>query len=304
MTQADTGADSGWCDAEDWALLDSTPSFTVGRDKHVVTFWQAMAASTPELSVRSAAECERRWTELTSCGATASIAVGQQPAVLEEWSRLPDGRVSGRLSGEASAVWLTVAMEGRLASDPRDGPGYIEAIGGRIYELARPSVASSAALAPPSAPDGVSAASALAASLGGALTMRLPYAAVGVLLAGAIGFGAGTSVAPPPPPLPPPPPQITKVVIAQQAPPSSTRAAPAKTPLTIREQRERAALRVDSDKARLQVLQQRIKEDEQVLSEYRRVERQQGGDADAVRLDSRLIFPDQLGPKGGARAGP
>ena len=35
--------------------------------------------------------------------------------------------------GESSFVWLTVSVEGRLASDPRqDEPGYIEAVGGRL----------------------------------------------------------------------------------------------------------------------------------------------------------------------------
>ena len=36
-----------------------------------------------------------------------------------------------RVAGAPSFVWLSVAMEGRLASDPRvDEPGYIEAVGG------------------------------------------------------------------------------------------------------------------------------------------------------------------------------
>ena len=67
-------------------------------------------------------------------------------------------------------------------------------------------------------------------------------------------------------------------------------------PLTIKEQRERAELRVERDKARLVMMQQRMKEDEQRLAEYQRVEAQRGSSADAVRL----VFPDQFGPGPGA----
>ena len=219
------------------------------------------------------------------------------------------GRPSpARLAGQPSAVWLTVAMEGRLESDPREEPGFIEAVGGRIYELASPSVRAAAAREAPLPPAAAAASSAAASatSLAEALTLRLPYAAVGVLLAGVIGFGAGTSMAPPPPP--PPPPRVTKVFIAPAAAPKAL-AAKAEggaagsgritSPLTVQEQRERAELRVDRDKAKLQMMQQRIKEDEQLLSEYRRVEAQRGGDADAVRL----IFPDQFGPGPGIAGG-
>ena len=124
-----------WATREDFALLDGAPAFSVGSGAQAVTFWQSMVASTPELAARSAEDCERRWAELKPADVTAA-RVGPQPAVLEEWSRMADGRLSGRIAGQPSAVWLTVALEGRLASDPRvDEPGYIEAVGGRIYAL-------------------------------------------------------------------------------------------------------------------------------------------------------------------------
>ena len=58
------------------------------------------------------------------------------PIGAQGWARLDDGRYAGRLSGQPSAVWLTVAKEGRLEIDPRSTPGYIETTDGRIYELA------------------------------------------------------------------------------------------------------------------------------------------------------------------------
>jgi hypothetical protein len=114
-----------WGDAEDWALQDAVGAFTVGAGSEVSTFWSALAASTAELSARSAAECEERVRELEK-----APRAGPQPAVLEDWQRLEDGRYTGRVAGESSFVWLSVSVEGRLASDPRpDVPGYIESVG-------------------------------------------------------------------------------------------------------------------------------------------------------------------------------
>eukprot|EP00964_Phaeocystis_antarctica_P057381 scaffold33953_cov45-Phaeocystis_antarctica.AAC.1 len=72
-----------------------------------------------------------------------------QPDLLEAWERLADGRYAG--SADGRPVWLTVSLEGRLPSDPREAPGYIEALGGRIYELGAPGTAGQrgAGLAPP-----------------------------------------------------------------------------------------------------------------------------------------------------------
>ena len=111
-----------WATREDFALLDGAPAFSVGSGAQAVTFWQSMVASTPELAARSAEDCERRWAELKPADDTAA-RVGPQPAVLEEWSRMADGRISGRIAGQPSAVWLTVALEGRLRNPDFDcGP--------------------------------------------------------------------------------------------------------------------------------------------------------------------------------------
>ena len=285
-----------WATREDFALLDGAPAFSVGSGAQAVTFWQSMVASTPELAARSAEDCERRWAELKPADDTAA-RVGPQPAVLEEWSRMADGRISGRIAGQSSAVWLTVALEGRLASDPRvDEPGYIEAVGGRIYELGAASLAAapSASAAPPA--DAAPAASPLSAAAASPVAVAL-----GVLLAGAAGFGAGMSTAPPPPP--PPAPRVTRVFISQAGSKAEQTSqqlqqlagTPPKSPasLTVKEQRERAELRVDRDKKKLEMMQQRIREDEQTLSELKRVEGERGGESDAVRL----VFPTPDGPR-------
>ena len=50
---------------------------------------------------------------------------------------------------------------------------------------------------------------------------------------------------------------------------------------------------VDRDKKKLEMMQQRIREDEQTLSELKRVEGERGGESDAVRL----VFPTPDGPR-------
>ena len=129
-----------WLPQESIALVDNAPLFSAGEGGHAVTFWQIMADSTPELSARSALECEEHWSRRIELRieewTRANERVGPAPLVLEDWTRLDDGRYAGRLSGQPSAVWLTVAKEGRLEIDPRSTPGYIETTEGRIYELA------------------------------------------------------------------------------------------------------------------------------------------------------------------------
>ena len=142
-----------------------------------------------------------------------------QPALLEAWERLDDGRYAG--SADGRPVWLTVSLEGRLPSDPREAPGYIEALGGRIYELGAPGAAGQrgAGLAPPPP----SPPPATVDALGGAgAPVPLAAAAAAVLVAGGLGFGvAGTFSVPPPPP---PPPPTQKVVFL--APPRQGQAIP------------------------------------------------------------------------------
>ena len=83
----------------------------------------------------------------TTPGSVVVLQTGAISSVLSVVA--PDGSIERRLLGDgdanlgdvaaegSSTVWLTVACEGRLASDPRTEPGYIEAVGGTIYELSR-----------------------------------------------------------------------------------------------------------------------------------------------------------------------
>ena len=277
-------APAEWKSAEDWALVDGAGSFTVGRGAEARTFWQALQASSPALAARSVTELE---TRLRSLSAEQSVNFGPQPEVLEAWEMLSDGRCAGRLEGRA--VWLSVALAGKLESDPRSSPGYIEAVGGKVYELGTPAASSagSGKLAEPATP---AATWGLSNPIAGGF--GLPAAGAVAVLGGAIGFLAANLLAPPPPPPPPPP---MRVFISRPARPavagggteSSRPAAPPTAALTTAEARERAELRVQRDQKRIEMMQLKLREDEQALSEARRVESERGSGADAVRL----IFP-------------
>ena len=141
--------DAPWRDEEDWALLDATPEFTVGAGDTAATFWTALASSSAVLCQRSPIECSER-ARLLAKRPNATLSYGQEPRVLDSWSRLPDGRVTGRL--DSRTVWLTVEVEGRLASDPRSGPGYIETVGGRVIELGEPAAGTASTLEAAGAP--------------------------------------------------------------------------------------------------------------------------------------------------------
>ena len=320
-----------WRDAEDWALADGAPAFTVGRGPQTCTFWTALIAATPELAARSPAACESRWRVLAAAKGkaakgkaakgTAGTAVGPQPPVLSDWQRLADGRYAGRLSGETGFIWLTVALEGRLDSDPRtDVPGYIEAVGGRIYELGTPSPTATAptlpqptaaaALTAPAVPAGASGLANVGGGEMSSLRKDLTTAAAAAVLAGGVGFGVGVANAPPPPP--PPPPPINRIFIApssgmrtavpgtaqggQEAMYPPVSGGRPKAPLTVEEQRQRQELRVERDKARLGMMQQRLKEDEQALTEFTRVQAERGADSAAVKLVA-PVFPPDTGPR-------
>ena len=279
-----------WRPDEDWALMDAVPAFTAGEGAQVATFWAALAASTPLVAARTPVELEQRWADIAPESEAASA--GKSPAILEDWTKLPDGRYAGRVD-DGSTVWLTVAVEGKLASDPRESPGYIEALGGRIYELAPKSNPGDGAGAPPAAAAASPLQPTAAAAVSDLSSVRLPYAAVAVLtglIVGAIGYGVGVASVPPPPP----PPPATKIFLAPPSPSSTSNkkglqpaaGAPA-APLTVGEQRERAQLRLDRDKARLKMIEQKIREDEERVAEFRRVEAERGATSEAVKL----IFP-------------
>ena len=113
-------------------MLSQVKAFTVGEDSQAVTFWSQLVLSTAELSRRSPAECEARMAALAA-EEWPLPTWGAQPALLTQWERLDNGRLVGSVDGRT--VWLTAACEGKLSVDPRPGPGYVEAVGGRVLEL-------------------------------------------------------------------------------------------------------------------------------------------------------------------------
>lgn len=246
-----------WRDEEDWALLDAAPEFTVGAGNTAVTFWTALASSSAVLCERSSSECAER-AEVLATQRNLTLSCGPEPEVLDSWSRLPGGRITGRLNSRT--IWLTVAAEGRLASDPRSEPGYVEAVGGRVYELGVPAAGSIATAAVEATGGGrqptggggpggdelelerwglfkgVVEKLQLSPQAKRSVPLLFSFALVGGLC---FELGASGLLSPPPPPI------------------RSTypgRAAAERVSLTISEQRARQALRVAADQTRLEEL--------------------------------------------------
>lgn len=133
-----SGENEGWRPREDWALLDGIEGFTVGEGDHVATFWDELAASSIDLFEKSPSECADRLAVISP----HARKHGPQPRRLDEWRRLPDGRILG-VERNGNTVTVTVSEEGRLAGGSR--PMYIESTKGRVYELATSSDSATAA---------------------------------------------------------------------------------------------------------------------------------------------------------------
>jgi len=256
-----TGCDgSPWTEEETWALVDSTPAFTAGQGKNAATFWTALVASNAVLCQRSPSECMEHAAQLAAVQ-NATQPFGPEPAVLEDWSRQPDGRISGTLRGRA--VWLNVDLEARLEADPRPTASYVETVGGIVYELGRRVPSDDPTPGAGGAGAGAGDADADALRRWGVLqeAVAAPAAGTGTVLlsllaAGVVGFFGGAEFGsyeyielqpaqPPPAPLP-----------ARAAPPAqlpAARAYPAaeRVSLTVSEQAARQQIRLDSDQLRL-----------------------------------------------------
>ena len=245
--------------------MDELAAFTVGSGSNAATFWSAMAISSIALARRTPDECAGRVAAIDS-----PTIYGPQPPVLEAWERLDGGRIIGMIDGRA--VWLTIALEGRLASDPRSDSGYIEAVGGRVLELGERRVTPPAvkvdemvslllsdSSAESAEPIEDSAPSRLANQL--RINLLATVCFFGFFLgANGLGNGLGTPVAE----APPPPPQ--RLFIAQ--PRSDAQAAsqltaqqqqqqqgPVRLSLTIQELIARQKLRVEGDRVELSALE-------------------------------------------------
>ena len=285
-------------------MADRAGDFTVGDGSQRRTFWQAFSGAVPELSQRTGAECEKRMEALRNEQTAPPPLTGIQPLVLEDWERQEDGRYTGRVTGEASFLWVSVVREGRLISDPSSEPGWVEGVDGKIYELSRAGGAS-AASSTASAAMVPSAPSAPTMVLGAPQVAGL---AASILLAGVSGFGFAGGFAPPPPPPAPVVYKTTKVIVSPGATVSKKLASKADAPagltaasgesgatakpptpreiapLQLSEQRQRAEARLEKDKARAGMMQAKIKEDENNVQELKRLEAERGGDASAVNL--------------------
>ncbi len=164
-----------WTLQEDWALMDNLRKFTVSSSTETRTFWtQLWAVNSILFSTKQPEELYKRVQELESqeiAGKTKllqseeerqestrspsfSLTFGPSPPVLENWKIETQGdwnQVVGQIRTNGSGqrtIWFHYHVIGRLEGDPfADSSssavtlfpgGYVEAVGGRIYELGQP----------------------------------------------------------------------------------------------------------------------------------------------------------------------
>ena len=156
---------SPWTMDEDWLLVDQLPKFTVGTGDQTRTFWTQLSAATPRLSSKGIPELLERCQVLQT---NYTLQYGPSPPLLQNWgvdlsasSSRDNNRAVGTLE-DGRVVFLNYHVVGRLAGDSfqeASSPGliaqipggYLEAVGGRIYELGEPRM--SAALVTRENPD-------------------------------------------------------------------------------------------------------------------------------------------------------
>jgi len=173
---------------EDWELLDKIPKFTVGEGSNARTFWSQMSCATAILSQKTDTELQERSKELN-----ATIG-GDAPSILQDW-KLNKDQMSGTLDGRT--VWFVVQVAGHLEGSPQenDAPfgagGYVEAVGGRVYEVGIPrepiktDEPTEKTIEPAENSKNVFTTSA---------TAFVSALAASAILAAATGFGAGLSI--------------------------------------------------------------------------------------------------------------
>ena len=157
-SEDESSSSSSWSLEEDWALADQIPRFTVGGDDssdhagHIRTFWAQLAASTPELSRKDTTQLIQRAHELnhTDHSKRRRLIFGESPPVLQQWQLDLDQRQAVGQTHDGRTIWISVLSVGRLKGDPFSNMdvspsvfslvpgGYLEAVGGKIYELGEP----------------------------------------------------------------------------------------------------------------------------------------------------------------------
>jgi len=162
---------SCWSLEHDWALLDLVPKFTVGDDhRQIRTFWTQLAASTPVFATiqdpevelyqrckKLSSNKEKKNTKeeegeydndkLISSLSRSLFKFGPSPPLLQNWHIEKETEMMMGQTEDGHTIWIRYQCLGRLREDPTttkfttttaSSGGYIESIGGRIYELGQP----------------------------------------------------------------------------------------------------------------------------------------------------------------------
>ncbi len=301
-----------WTLQEDWALMDNVSKFTVSSTTETKTFWtQLWSANAILFSAKQPKELYKRAQQLDSHEITdhprtkhktsPSLKFGPSPLVLEHWKIETEGdcnRVVGQINTNGSGqrtIWFHYHVIGRLEGDPfADSSsstvslfpgGYIEAVGGRIYELGQPMVfedwstdkPKAVGTAPQETPETTSNESTVFSKwwIPGS-TAAISALVSSTILSACIGYGAGLSIISDSshhPTTPPTPTMLTvESVLAGPSHSTASNTLPTQQTASTEELRARTQYRVVREEKLLQRISERLELDKQ---HFKQLEEQQ-----------------------------
>eukprot|EP00548_Thalassiothrix_antarctica_P000537 CAMPEP_0194135812 /NCGR_PEP_ID=MMETSP0152-20130528/5894_1 /TAXON_ID=1049557 /ORGANISM="Thalassiothrix antarctica, Strain L6-D1" /LENGTH=341 /DNA_ID=CAMNT_0038832223 /DNA_START=87 /DNA_END=1112 /DNA_ORIENTATION=- len=129
-----TESQGDWSLEKDWALEDAVQKFSVGDSSSKVVFWSQLSSSTPDLASFTEIQIKERHQRLSG-------NLPESPQLVQSWEMIDKTQMKGEVNGRT--VWFNVQSMGQLLEEetsnnkPRAG-GFVEALGGRVYELGQP----------------------------------------------------------------------------------------------------------------------------------------------------------------------
>ena len=330
MASSSPPPSSSWSLEQDWALIDQLPKFTVGDDTNVRTFWDQLVACTPTLSDKTPKLLLERCQELDKASSSSEsrssetnringteisksnsssrpLIFGPSPTLLMNWQidlDNPNGKAVGQTK-DGRTIWLRWHTIGRLEGDPFSDStsslsvfslipgGYLEAEGGRVYELGEPRLTGQQQQQPvplSSSPiSSVLSSSKLLSSISNdekdknswpfldwwlpATTATVSALLASTVLSACIGYGAGLSIISD---------GSSSSYHHQTATATTTTTAARRggervmtlssSPPSITEQRERVEFRIRREQRLLESISDKIKKDQSVLLKLKQLE--------------------------------
>lgn len=275
-----------WTPRHDWLLSDIVPRYTVKNEKHIATSW-GQIRSKPAFRDFSEDELKGRHDALVE-GSSARERSGENLPVVHDWWVERGNVVRGTVDGRS--VWFTARKGGAFeeaASPERDifsANGFVEASDDSIYELG-------VSVGRGTKEDAAESSAPFEAALGAVAKESRRSILVAILasslVSGGLAFNIGEAMGSYSQMIAARSPTVSSATIVVRPAAQSVAPQPLDanreqseevTMLSISEQRARQELRVIREKKAMAIIDERLKVDEQKLSELQREETRMEGE--------------------------